>query len=103
MSVALRPVGRDPGLAVVDVDGVPMSARLAEVPEPRAGLPPEGAVVRRGVRPFTRKVGGVNASYVALLLVRVVVGATMIAHGMNHWRGGGKIAAGLLATFWQPK
>lgn len=33
-----------------------------------------------------------NASYVALLLVRVVVGATMIAHGMNHWRGGGKIA-----------
>jgi putative oxidoreductase len=34
----------------------------------------------------------VNASYVALLLVRVVVGGTMIAHGMNHWRGGGKIA-----------
>jgi hypothetical protein len=28
----------------------------------------------------------VNASYVALLLVRVVVGGTMIAHGMNHWR-----------------
>jgi putative oxidoreductase len=27
-----------------------------------------------------------------LLLVRVVVGATMIAHGYNHWRGGGKIA-----------
>jgi pimeloyl-ACP methyl ester carboxylesterase len=38
MPVALRPVGRDPGLAVVDVDGVPMSARLAEVPEPRAVL-----------------------------------------------------------------
>ena len=28
----------------------------------------------------------------ALLLVRVVVGATMIMHGYNHWRGGGKIA-----------
>jgi putative oxidoreductase len=29
---------------------------------------------------------------VALLLVRVVVGVTMILHGYNHWRGGGKIA-----------
>ena len=29
---------------------------------------------------------------VALFLVRVVVGITMIAHGYNHWRGGGKIA-----------
>ncbi|MCX4090761.1 DoxX family protein [Nocardia sp. alder85J] len=29
---------------------------------------------------------------VALLLVRVVVGITMIAHGVNHWIGGGKIA-----------
>jgi len=29
---------------------------------------------------------------VALLLVRVVVGVTMIVHGYNHWRGGGKIA-----------
>jgi putative oxidoreductase len=29
---------------------------------------------------------------VALLLLRVVVGATMIMHGYNHWRGGGKIA-----------
>ena len=28
---------------------------------------------------------------VALLFVRVVVGATMIAHGLNHWRGGGRI------------
>lgn len=28
---------------------------------------------------------------VALLLVRVVVGITMIAHGLNHWRGGGRI------------
>ena len=28
---------------------------------------------------------------VALLLLRVVVGATMIAHGVNHWVGGGKI------------
>src|SRR5262249_10207887 len=29
---------------------------------------------------------------VALLLVRVAVGVTMILHGYNHWRGGGKIA-----------
>ena len=29
---------------------------------------------------------------VALLVVRVVVGVTMIRHGYNHWRGGGKIA-----------
>jgi putative oxidoreductase len=29
---------------------------------------------------------------VALLLVRVVVGVTMMAHGYNHWRGGGRIA-----------
>jgi putative oxidoreductase len=29
---------------------------------------------------------------VALLLVRVVVGVTMMMHGYNHWRGGGKIA-----------
>jgi putative oxidoreductase len=29
---------------------------------------------------------------VALLLVRVVVGVTMMRHGYNHWRGGGKIA-----------
>jgi len=28
----------------------------------------------------------------ALLLVRVVLGVTMILHGYNHWRGGGKIA-----------
>ena len=28
---------------------------------------------------------------VALLLVRVVVGLTMVAHGLNHWRGGGRI------------
>jgi putative oxidoreductase len=27
----------------------------------------------------------------ALLLVRVVVGATMITHGLNHWIGGGRI------------
>jgi putative oxidoreductase len=32
------------------------------------------------------------AADMVLLLVRVVVGATMIAHGYNHWRGGGKIA-----------
>ncbi|MGW5384324.1 DoxX family protein [Nocardia sp. NPDC003963] len=29
---------------------------------------------------------------IALLLLRLVVGATMIAHGVNHWIGGGKIA-----------
>lgn len=29
---------------------------------------------------------------VALLLIRLVLGATMIAHGVNHWIGGGKIA-----------
>ncbi|MDV2478339.1 DoxX family protein [Rhodococcus zopfii] len=29
---------------------------------------------------------------VALLLVRLVLGATMIAHGVNHWVGGGRIA-----------
>jgi putative oxidoreductase len=28
---------------------------------------------------------------IVLLLVRAVVGLTMIAHGLNHWRGGGKI------------
>lgn len=28
---------------------------------------------------------------VALLLIRVVLGGTMIAHGVNHWIGGGKI------------
>lgn len=32
-----------------------------------------------------------DAEEVALLLVRVVVGITMIAHGCNHWRGGGRI------------
>jgi putative oxidoreductase len=29
---------------------------------------------------------------VALLLIRVVLGVVMIAHGRNHWLGGGKIA-----------
>ena len=28
---------------------------------------------------------------IALLMVRAVVGITMIAHGLNHWRGGGRI------------
>lgn len=28
---------------------------------------------------------------IALTLLRLVVGGTMIAHGYNHWRGGGKI------------
>ncbi len=32
-----------------------------------------------------------NAQIAALLLVRVVVGITMIAHGINHWKGGGRI------------
>ncbi|QTJ65978.1 DoxX family protein [Rhodococcus sp. ZPP] len=32
-----------------------------------------------------------HAVDVALLLVRLVIGATMIAHGLNHWRGGGRI------------
>ena len=29
---------------------------------------------------------------VALVLVRVVIGVVMIAHGRNHWLGGGRIA-----------
>jgi putative oxidoreductase len=33
-----------------------------------------------------------NPVVVALLLVRVVVGITMIMHGYNHWRGGDRIA-----------
>lgn len=33
-----------------------------------------------------------DATDVVLLLLRVVVGATMIAHGVNHWLGGGRIA-----------
>ncbi|MEO3787489.1 DoxX family protein [Actinocorallia sp. B10E7] len=32
-----------------------------------------------------------EAEAAALLLVRAVVGITMIAHGYNHWRGGGRI------------
>jgi putative oxidoreductase len=32
-----------------------------------------------------------NAAVAALALARVVVGITMIAHGYNHWRGGGRI------------
>ncbi|MEU6354392.1 DoxX family protein [Streptomyces sp. NPDC047072] len=32
-----------------------------------------------------------DADTVALLLVRLVLGAVMIAHGWNHWRGGGRI------------
>ena len=27
----------------------------------------------------------------ALFLIRLVIGVTMIAHGWNHWRGGGRI------------
>jgi putative oxidoreductase len=33
-----------------------------------------------------------TATAFVLLLVRLVVGGTMIAHGVNHWIGGGKIA-----------
>jgi putative oxidoreductase len=33
-----------------------------------------------------------DADVVAPLLIRVVVGIVMIAHGLNHWRGGGRIA-----------
>ncbi|MFF2511343.1 DoxX family protein [Streptomyces sp. NPDC058086] len=33
-----------------------------------------------------------DADVAALLLVRVVLGIVMIAHGLNHWRGGGRIA-----------
>ena len=32
-----------------------------------------------------------DAEVAALLLMRVVVGLTMIAHGVNHWIGGGRI------------
>lgn len=32
-----------------------------------------------------------QATDVALLLIRVVLGGTMIAHGVNHWLGGGRI------------
>jgi putative oxidoreductase len=34
----------------------------------------------------------VDPQNVALLLVRLVIGVVMIAHGRNHWLGGGKIA-----------
>ena len=33
-----------------------------------------------------------NADSAVLLLVRAIVGITMILHGLNHWRGGGRIA-----------
>jgi putative oxidoreductase len=32
-----------------------------------------------------------NVDGVALLLIRVVVGVVLVAHGHNHWLGGGKI------------
>jgi putative oxidoreductase len=34
----------------------------------------------------------VNWSNIGLLLIRLVLGGTLIMHGWNHWRGGGKIA-----------
>jgi putative oxidoreductase len=36
-----------------------------------------------------------TAQVAALLLVRVIVGVTMIAHGYNHWRLGGRWFSGL--------
>lgn len=36
-------------------------------------------------------VAEMSAEDLVLLILRVVVGATMVAHGINHWRGGGKI------------
>lgn len=33
-----------------------------------------------------------DAQDFALLIIRLVLGATMIAHGLNHWIGGGRIA-----------
>lgn len=33
-----------------------------------------------------------DVTAVALFLIRAVIGGTMIAHGLNHWRGGGRIA-----------
>ncbi|WP_194830001.1 DoxX family protein [Nocardia sp. XZ_19_231] len=33
-----------------------------------------------------------TAGDVAVTLVRLALGVTMAAHGLNHWRGGGKIA-----------
>ncbi|CAM2745270.1 DoxX family protein [Skermania piniformis] len=33
-----------------------------------------------------------EATDTALLLLRLVVGVTLISHGVNHWLGGGKIA-----------
>jgi len=33
-----------------------------------------------------------TATAFVLLLVRLAIGGTMIAHGVNHWIGGGKIA-----------
>src|SRR6478752_264906 len=32
-----------------------------------------------------------SADDLVLLVVRVAVGVIMVAHGLNHWRGGGKI------------
>lgn len=33
-----------------------------------------------------------SADDLVLLVVRLAVGVIMVAHGVNHWRGGGKIA-----------
>jgi putative oxidoreductase len=33
-----------------------------------------------------------DAETTAVLLIRLVLGATMVLHGLNHWRGGGRIA-----------
>lgn len=33
-----------------------------------------------------------GAETFAILLLRLVIGVTMVVHGLNHWRGGGRIA-----------
>ncbi|MDX6216655.1 MAG: putative oxidoreductase [Frankiales bacterium] len=33
----------------------------------------------------------VSAPDVAALLLRLALGVTMVAHGWNHWRGGGRV------------
>src|SRR4051812_50209114 len=61
----------------------------------RSRLPPAGVVVRGGVRCAARvgrRTAMTGAESTAVLLLRVVLGVTMIVHGLNHWRGGGGVA-----------
>ena len=46
-----------------------------------------------------RKDAGMVSGSIAALVLRLVVGGTMMAHGWNHAFGGGKL---LLATCWRP-